>query len=86
MGMNVYSNREEILERINAMTADDRDAEVVDYLMSFPEEELTDELKGLLARAYNNTGEYEKALPLLVETESYGRETANWNFRMGYSL
>lgn len=86
MGMNVYSNREEILERINAMTADDRDAEVVDYLMSFPEEDLTDELKGLLARAYNNTGEYEKALPLLVETESYGRETANWNFRMGYSL
>lgn len=44
------------------------------------------ETSGLLARAYNYTGEYEKALQLLDSTEEQGAENLDWNFRKGYSL
>ena len=70
---------------IDEMTSEDRHAEVVDMLLKLPPEQLTDELKGQLARAYNNIGEYEKAIPLLLETQDTQQTTANWNFRLGYS-
>lgn len=77
--------RRSVLEQVQNFADNDEHVRIIDMLLALPPEELTDELKGQLARAYNNNGEYEKALPLLKATEEYGRDNANWNFRMGYS-
>lgn len=79
------ASKEDILKVVERLARNDEHVRIIDMLLALPEEELTDELKGQLARAYNNNGEYEKALPLLEATEEYGRDNANWNFRMGYS-
>ena len=43
------------------------------------------ELTGQLARAYNNLGQYERALTLLLATKNEGQADPNWHFRVGYA-
>ncbi len=81
----ITASRQDILETVERLARNNEHERIIDMLLALPEDELTDELKGQLARAYNNNREYEKALPLLEATEEYGRDNANWNFRMGYS-
>ena len=63
------ASKEDILKVVERLARNDEHVRIIDMLLALPEEELTDELKGQLARAYNNNGEYEKALPLLEATE-----------------
>lgn len=82
---NLSSTKTDIIEKIQKLTEADRDEDVVNLILTLPVEEQTDEIKGLLARAYNNLEQYEKALQLLFETKDTQEDTANWNFRIGYS-
>lgn len=72
--------------QIDAWTEADEHDKVIDVLGRIPSEERDFEEAGLLARAYNNLGEYEKALELLDSTGEEGTEDTNWNFRKGYAL
>lgn len=46
---------------------------------------MNSEIIGILARAYNNVDNYEKALELLKSIEEYEKDTNVWNYRIGYS-
>lgn len=59
--------------------------ECISTLEALPPEELDYELIGLLARAYNNNDQEEKAKELLLTTKAEGENDGLWNYRMGYS-
>ena len=65
---------ETLRKQIDAWTETDEHGRIVDMLGQISPEERDSEATGLLARAYNNLGEYEKALELLdsIEEEEAG--------------
>ena len=56
----------------------------VQAILKLPGSECTDELMGELAVAYNNLGEYKKAILVLEELKNRVCFTASWQYRMGY--
>ncbi|MCT4595465.1 MAG: NADAR domain-containing protein [Anaeromicrobium sp.] len=56
---------------------------ILNYL---PEEEYTDEIMGYLAVAYNNTGQYKKAVETLEKLRPSQEDTSMWQYRLGYAL
>ena len=46
---------------------------------------MTNEIIGILARAYNNVDNYKKAIELLKSIEDTEKNTHVWNYRIGYS-
>ena len=77
---------ETLRKQIDAWTETDEHGRIVDMLGQISPEERDSEATGLLARAYNNLGEYEKALELLDSIEEEEAGDTNWNFRKGYAL
>ena len=77
---------ETLRKQIDAWTETDEHGKIVDMLGQISPEERDSEATGLLARAYNNLGEYEKALELLDSIEEEEAGDTNWNFRKGYAL
>ena len=61
-------------------------ARTVQAILKLPGSECTDELMGELAVAYNNLGEYKKAILVLEELKNRVCFTASWQYRMGYAL
>ena len=57
----------------------------MDAVLALPPEERGYEETGQLARAYNNLGELEAALELLLSIAEQGREDFRWHYRVGYS-
>jgi len=76
---------EELRQQIDEWHKTDHHQEIIDTLEKIPETERDYETIGLLARAYNNTNEYVKAVELLESVKEEGKEDALWNFRMGYA-
>ena len=74
-----------IIEVLNNLHKDEKHQEIIDKIEAFPSEEMNLEIIGILARAYNNVDNYEKALELLKSIEEYGKNTNVWNYRIGYS-
>lgn len=74
-----------LLQQIEQWNADDEEQKIVDAILEIPEEERTIELKGLLARTYNNMEEYSYAEEILLSIEEESREDALWFFRLGYA-
>lgn len=72
--------------QIDGWTEAGEHLDVINTLEKFSPKDRDFEMTGLLARAYNNIGEYEKALKLLESTQEEGEQNTNWNFRMGYAL
>lgn len=70
---------------ITKLHEDDEHQKIVDLLIALPDDEMTDEYKALLARAYNNLEEYDKALSLLMEIRAVQENQALWNYRVGYA-
>lgn len=73
-------------QQINSWTGANEDRKVIDLLEGISPADRGFEETGLLARAYNYVGEYEKALVLLESIREVGEQDTNWNFRMGYAL
>lgn len=59
--------------------------ECISKLETLLPEEMNYELIGMLARAYNNNDQEEKAKGLLLTTKAEGENDGIWNYRMGYS-
>ena len=74
-----------IIEVLNNLHKDEKHQEIIDKIEAFSSEEMNLEIIGILARAYNNVDNYEKALELLKSIEEYGKNTNVWNYRIGYS-
>ena len=74
-----------LMELLNKLHKEERHQEIIDRIESLSVEEITNEIIGILARAYNNVDNYEKALELLKSIEEYGKNTNVLNYRIGYS-
>lgn len=73
-------------QQIDNWTQAEEHDKIIEMLEKIPPAERDFEITGLLARAYNYNGEYEKGLDLLETIREEGTEDAHWNFRMGYAL
>lgn len=62
---------ETLRKQIDAWTETDEHGRIVDMLGQISPEERDSEATGLLARAYNNLGEYEKALPFRKRVKDF---------------
>ncbi len=58
---------------------------IIDAILPLPEHELDYDLTGHLARAYNNSDKYEKAIETLIRVKEQGQHDARWLFRLGYA-
>lgn len=76
---------DERMSEITQLHEEEKFIEIIKRIEEIPKEEWDYELTGYLARAYNNIGEYEKALTLLLSVEEEGRHDLIWHFRIGYS-
>ena len=79
------TSRDELLEQIDILHEDDDHQAIIDEISKIPENERDYELICLLARAYNNTEEYEQALTLLLSIEGEGQYDLMWHYRIGYA-
>ena len=76
---------DDIAESIEKWHEADEHLNIIDAVLTIPEEERGYMFNGVLARAYNNVGEYEQALELLSATEDEGQYDLIWHFRIGYA-
>ena len=74
-----------LIETLNILHKEGKHQEIIDKIETLPSEEMNPEIIGILARAYNNVNNYEKALELLKSIEEYEKDTNVWNYRIGYS-
>ncbi|MDR0767822.1 MAG: DUF4261 domain-containing protein [Methanosarcinales archaeon] len=79
------TSRDELLEQIDAWHGNDEQQTIIDEISKIPRNEHDYELTCLLARAYNNIGEHEKALELLLSVKEEGQYDLMWHFRIGYA-
>ena len=77
--------KNDLIELLNTLHKEEKHQEVIDKIEILPNEEKKSEILGLLARAYNNVDNYEKAVELLKSIEDTEKNTHVWNYRIGYS-
>ncbi|WP_367181857.1 tetratricopeptide repeat protein [Fusobacterium sp.] len=82
---NNFLNKSDLEKKLDILHEEDKNQEIIDIINSLPKEELTYNIIGKLARAYNNNGECEKGLEILLSVKDEGENTSLWNFRVGYS-
>lgn len=75
----------EFVAYLNKCHDEDKHHEIIQAITEMAEEKLDYELVGILARAYNNIGEYEKAIALLMSVKEQGEGDSLWLFRLGYA-
>lgn len=76
---------EDLKKQVEEWHEEDCHQEIIDALLCIPASERDFETNSLLARAYNNNDEYDKAEELLESLREEGEEDVLWNYRMGYS-
>ena len=74
-----------LIELLNTLHKEDKHQEIVNKIEALSNKEKTPEIIGILARAYNNIENYEKALELLKSIEDTEKNTHVWNYRIGYA-
>lgn len=74
-----------LIDMLKKWHEDDEFSKIIEAIKGIPENELDYNLKGQLARAYNNIDEYQKALDILIEIKEEGVNDVDWFYRIGYS-
>lgn len=74
------------IEQLNRWHEEDEHQQIVDLLLTVPEEERDYEALSRLGRAYNNLGLYEEALNQLKKIAEAGQQDPVWHFRVGFAL
>ena len=77
--------KEDILQKIESLYDLDKHQEIIELIEALPAEQLNAEIVSELGRAYNNNGEYEKGLEVLKGIEFEEGNTPSWNWRIAYS-
>ncbi|NTU24072.1 SMI1/KNR4 family protein [Brevibacillus sp. HB1.2] len=75
-----------LIEQLDRWHEEDEHQQIVDSLLSLPEEERDYEAISRLGRAYNNLGHYEEALNQLENIAEAGQQDPVWHFRVGFAL
>ena len=74
-----------ILEKIEKLDELEKYQEIITLIENLQVEQLNTEIIVELARAYVNIQKYEKAIEILKSIENEGKNSVDWNYRMGYS-
>ena len=80
-----FVNKSDLEKELNILHNQGKNQEIIDIINSLPEEDLNYDILGKLARAYNNNGQCEEGLKVLLSLKDEGEEESLWNFRVGYS-
>lgn len=59
---------------------------IINTINKLPNSELNFDLKNQLARAYNNIGQYDEAIRILMTQNLEGNNDAYWNYVIGYAF
>ncbi len=76
---------EEILKEIETLNNLEKYQEIIETIEGLSVEQLNNQIIGELARAYNNNGNYNKAIEILKTIETEEKNTLLWNYRIAYS-
>ena len=76
---------DEILKEIEKLEELEKYEEIINIIENLQAEQLNTEIIEELARAYVNIQKYEKAIEILKSIENEGKNSVDWNYRMGYS-
>lgn len=79
-------NKDEFLNQIDEWYDSDEHEKIIEAILALPEDELDDEILGRLAVAYNNNGDYKKAIAVLESQRVRLENWFKWQYRMGYAL
>lgn len=82
---NEFLNKSDLEKKLDILHKENKNQEIIDIINSLPKEELTYNILGKLARAYNNNDEYDKGMEILLSIKDEGEKDSLWNFRIGYS-
>ncbi|MCT4597238.1 MAG: NADAR domain-containing protein [Vallitalea sp.] len=75
------------MEKIDKWYKEGEHYKIISAILNYlPEEKYTDEIMGDLAVAYNNVGQYEKAIDVLEKLRSNQEDTPMWQYRLGYAF
>ena len=77
--------KEDILQKIESLYELDKHQEIIELIEALPAEQLNAEIVSELGRAYNNSEEYEKGLEVLKSIEFEEANNFRWNCRIAYS-
>lgn len=75
-----------LMEQIDRWYDDEEHDKIIEAILALPDSSLDDEILGRLAAAYNNTGEFKKAIAVLESLRSRLDGDYRWHYRMGYAL
>jgi tetratricopeptide (TPR) repeat protein len=73
------------LDHLESLHNSDDFDDIIKIIKKIPRDQWDYDLIAHLARAYNNVGEYDKALKLLTSCKAEGINDPNWHFRVGYA-
>jgi len=79
------ANFEKLFDQISDWHETESHDDIINTILEIPNSDRGYELTCLLARAYNNLDDYEKALELLLSVEEEGKYDLMWHFRIGYA-
>ena len=77
--------KKELQTQLNQWYEENKHQKIITTILLLPKEELDFELIGHLGRAYNNLGQLDKAIEILMTVAEQGESDEMWNYRMGYS-
>ncbi|MEI0517976.1 DUF6348 family protein [Brachyspira murdochii] len=78
-------NNEELDLQLQKLYEEGKHSEIIKLILSLPEEQLNDDIKGLLAAAYNNTSEFDLAIEILNSLSEENKDNHTWFYKIAYA-
>ena len=76
---------DEILKKIDGLDNLEKYQEIIELIEKLPVEQLNNQIISEQGRAYNNIGEYNKAIEIFKTIETEEKDTRRWNYRIAYA-
>ena len=78
-------NNEELDLQLQKLYEEGKHREIIKLILSLPKEQLNDDIKGLLAVAYNNTSEFDLAIEILNSLSEETKSNHTWFYKIAYA-
>ncbi|WP_157154523.1 DUF6348 family protein [Brachyspira murdochii] len=78
-------NNEELDLQLQKLYENGKHREIIKLILSLPKEQLNDDIKGLLAVAYNNTSEFDLAIEILNSLSEETKNNHTWFYKIAYA-
>ena len=78
-------NNEELDLQFHKLYEEGNHKGIIELILSLPEEQLNDDIKGQLAVAYNNTGEFDLAIEILNSLSKETKSHHTWFYKIAYA-